>query len=93
MQCAKNLIPLQCSSAVSHELVVNNGEIFDRPQSHGPAEERHHEIVEVCVHGSVQGDAESEIGGGNDTHWPTIHPIRTVVEVGKVGEPGMIWEN
>ena len=72
---------------------MNNGEILDYPRGHGTAEERHHEIVEVRMHAGVLGDTESEIDGGNDTHWPSIHPIRTAVEVGKVRKPGMIWES
>ena len=92
MQRTKNLVPSKCIS-VSPEPGVENGEVLNYPRGCSPAEERHHEIVEVCAYVVIPSDTESEVGCGNDGFWPSCQRIRTEAEVGKVREPRMIWEN
>lgn len=91
MQRGRDIAPLQCTSSVSHEVVASNGGIFNYPCSHGPLEDRHHEIVEMCVHDVVPSDTEYEADGGSDASRSNIYPIRTMVEVS--GEPKVISES
>ena len=74
-------------------LVVNHGQILDRPRGRGPAGEWHHKTVEVSAHVVVPVDAESNVVGVNDAGWSASHRIRAAAEVGEVREPGMIWES